>query len=366
MFLDELVSHHLGAAGYPPEFLAELEDVQAAATWDAYAGAIRPWFAYANANGIPALPADPGRFAGWLMAVGRDDRSYAPTKARCCAIRCISNLARVPTPTKDPRVTALRSLYCRKKAYRRGQVTPILRAEIPRISVASPEHLGPMSPPAPRRAGRAGPSPRTDRRRAAATSALMSFLHDGVLRYDDTREGQLGDVSFYADATEVGIFGSKTDRYRTGQTAQMPPASDDAGGAVGASALVAVIRHGLQRLSDLDPAVLSALAARLAALFPRDAPNPDAMTAWPPDIQALARPLYERGLLVHCLPYFGTWLWQPLSVDTDLSETVSTRQFARLSTQLVAEAGGPASGTGWVWAKPIQPQLADETDRLLF
>ena len=27
----------------------------------------------------------------------------------------------------------------------------------------------------------------------------MAVLHDGVLRYDDAREGQLGDVSFYPE-----------------------------------------------------------------------------------------------------------------------------------------------------------------------
>jgi hypothetical protein len=46
------------------------------------------------------------------------------------------------------------------------------------------------------------------------------------MRYDDTREGQLGDVSFYRDA--VGIYGSKTDQRRTGQTAQLPPSSAEA------------------------------------------------------------------------------------------------------------------------------------------
>ena len=346
VFLDELVTRHLGGAGYPPELLAELADVRASATWDSYVGAIRPWFAHAEASGVTALPADPGLFASWLVSVGRDDRSYAPTKLRCCAISCLSTLARVPTPTVDPRVSTLRSLYSRKKAFRRGSVTLVLRAEIPRIPVEPPMELGPRSPPAPRRAGRAGPSPGTRHRQRAATAAFMGFLHDGVLRYDDTREGQLGDLSFYPDATEVGVFGSKTDKFHTGQTAQLPPASDDAGGAVGASALVEVVRAGLRRLRGLAPATLSILATRLAAVFPRDTPQPGAMAAWPPDVQDLARPLYEHGVLVHCLPYFGSWLWLPLSADTDLTATLSTRQFARLSSQLVTEAGGPATGIG--------------------
>lgn len=343
--MDECVLRYLDSAGYSPDFLAEIADVQGASTWDSYAGAIRPWFELATAQGFAALPAEPSRFADWLFAAGRNDRAYAPTKTRCCAINCISRLARTPPPGDDPRVAAVRKLYMRTKTFHRGRATPVLRSEIPRISPGDPP-ASPPPPVAPRRTGRSGPSPRTHRRQRAATSALMSFLHSGVMRYDDSREGQLGDLSFYPDAVEVGIYGSKTDHRRTGQTAQLPPASDDAGGASGAAALVEVVLHGLRRLTALDPATLAALAARLAAAFPQDQPQPSAMATWPEEIQALALPLYQRGFLVHCLPYFGPWLWKPLSADSDLTESLSTRQFARLASQLVAEAGGPATGTG--------------------
>ena len=341
--MDDFVLRYLGSAGYSPDFLAELADVQGASTWDSYAGAIRPWFELAAAHGFAALPAEPSRFAAWLFEAGRNDRAYAPTKTRCCAINCVSRLARTPPPGDDPRVAAVRQLFMRTRTFHRGRATPVLRSEIPRIAPEDPPASPPLSPAAPRRAGRAGPSPRTRHRQRAATSAHMSLLHSGVMRYDDSREGQLGDVSFYPDAVEVGIYGSKTDRRRTGQTAQLPPASDDAGGA---AALVEVVLHGLRRLSALDPATLATLVSRLAASFPQEQPRPSAMATWPEEIQALARPLYQRGLLVHCLPYFGPWLWRPLTADSDLTESVSTRQFARLASELVAEAGGPTAGTG--------------------
>jgi hypothetical protein len=90
-------------------------------------------------------------------------------------------------------------------------------------------------------------------------------------------------VSFYPDAVEVGIYGSKTDRPRTGQTAPLPPASDDAGGA---AALIEVVLHCLRRLTALDPATLATLVSRLAASFPQAQPRPSAMATWPEEIQA--------------------------------------------------------------------------------
>jgi hypothetical protein len=40
----------------------------------------------------------------------------------------------------------------------------------------------------------------------------MAALHDGALRYDDMREGQLGDILFFPELVDISVFGSKTDR----------------------------------------------------------------------------------------------------------------------------------------------------------
>ena len=131
----------------------------------------------------------------------------------------------------------------------------------------------------------------------------MALLHDATLRHDDTREGQLGDISFHPEAVDVGIFGSKTDQLMEGQSAQMPPAEAVPPTlASGARALLEVTRRGLVRLADLPPQAFSAVARRLAERFPSDNTTPRAMSTWPDDVRALAIPLYERGLLVHCLP----------------------------------------------------------------
>jgi hypothetical protein len=352
LFLASFAAEYLAGSGLPPEFLQSLSATKAAGTWDAYASAARKWFAHAAGLGIPAIPADPVIFACWLATVGRDDRSYKPTKARCCAIDALSALAGAQPISADARIAALRSLFARTKTYRRGRAAPVLRDEIPAVPMdrlSSP----PRQAPSPRRSGRGGPSPNTRQRLLGATAAHMAVLYDGALRYDDTREGQLGDLAFYPDAVEVGIFGSKTDTLRTGQTAQLPPLAAAAAApgtgpdpASGARALLEVTRHGLHRLSALEPGLLAILARRLAESFPLDSPTPGAMATWPPEIRTLALPLYEQGLLVHCLPYYGSWLWEPLTADSNLAATLSTQQFADLAKRILSAAGHPTAGVG--------------------
>ena len=77
------------------------------------------------------------------------------------------------------------------------------------------------------------------------------------------------------------------------------------------------------------------------------------MSTWPAEVRDLAIPLYERGLSVHCLPYYGSWLWDTLTADSDLAAVPTTRQFGRLAQQVLAEAGAPAAGAG----AQCRPQL---------
>jgi len=65
------------------------------------------------------------------------------------------------------------------------------------------------------------------------------------------------------------------------------------------------------------------------------------MATWPSDIQALTAPLYEQGLPVHLLPYYGPWLWEPIDAEFDLSRSCSTAQFQRWARGSFA-AGGRA------------------------
>jgi hypothetical protein len=56
---------------------------------------------------------------------------------------------------------------------------------------------------------------------AATPVVLMPFklLHSGIMRYDDSLEGQLGDLMFYPDSTEVSIssFGIRDRQFPDGK-----------------------------------------------------------------------------------------------------------------------------------------------------
>jgi hypothetical protein len=348
--LDSVAASHLAGSGLPQSFLDSLVESKAAQTWDRYAGVIQPWFDHAADLGVPPLPAPGGPFAAWLYAAGTRDRGYSQTKTRCNAIAALSALVGADSPTTDHRVALIRVVACRGKRYRRGRARPVLRADIPIVQPLTPPESPPRgSPVRLRRGRRSGPSPNTARRRGAATAAHMAVLHDAVLRYDDTREGELRDIAHYPDAVDIGIFGSKTDPLLSGQTAQMPPSTAGVPGlASGAAAILTTVGHGLRRLAALPDETLAPLARRLAAVFPADVPDPDALSAWPADVSSVASALAHRGLLVHRLPYYGPWLWEPLSAELDLSRTLSTGQFGSLarSTLLTAGSASAVSGVG--------------------
>jgi hypothetical protein len=69
-FLADFAARFLGTSGLPASFVTALAETKAASTWDGYVGAARPWFALAEQQGFPALPADPVRFACWLADAG--------------------------------------------------------------------------------------------------------------------------------------------------------------------------------------------------------------------------------------------------------------------------------------------------------
>lgn len=352
-FLLDALRSQPGPAALPAALLESFLQGKAAGTWDRYVAALRPWFAHAAAAGFPPLPAPPVQFACWLAAAGetgRGKRGYSQTKTRCVAMAGLSELVGAPSPTAHPAVQGYRAMARRTKRYRRGRSRPLLGSEIPSVS-ALPRDAPPLPAPASpvgRGRGRIGAtllSPGTARRAYTATAGMLAVMHDAGLRYDDGREGQLGDMLFFPDAVDVGIFGSKTDPLLVGQTAQMPAGQDAPfDRPSGARAIVEVIRRGLERLAALPPEVLGPMAARLGQTFSADTGSELAMSTWPDEVRALASPLYARGLPVHCLPYYGSWLWAPLTAETDLAATLSTGEFIRMMRRTLAEAGVPTAG----------------------
>ena len=54
----------------------------------------------------------------------------------------------------------------------------------------------------------------------------------------------------------------------------------------------------------------------------RQTVGPSVVFSWPHEVLDLAVSLYERGLLLHYLPYSGSWLWEAITAETDLLVTL--------------------------------------------
>jgi hypothetical protein len=73
-------------------------------------------------------------FATFLAESADGARSYSQTKSRVCAIKVLSLIARLPSPSKVEGVREVRSGVRCTRCVRRGQATPVFTHEIPAAS----------------------------------------------------------------------------------------------------------------------------------------------------------------------------------------------------------------------------------------
>ena len=309
--------------------VATLAAFKAPVTWNRYLPTLRGWERYAAGMNTPFLPADPGHFANYLADAAKKDTGSTQSKHRSCGIAALSMVAGVTSPTEDGTVTLVRAgLRRRLKGGRRGSARPIFPHEVP---------AAPASPPSGR--GRDAHRPLSVRRRARAqVTRHMSVLSAASLRFDDTLEGQLGDISWFPGVAELSLFGTKTDPLLRGQAAVLP-ASETASS--GFQAALQSARTGLSRLLDLPTDTLRAMATTFVARFSEQELGDGSreMSAWPLEIRTLAAPLYAQGIPVHCLPLLGEWQYERLSAASDLGAPMTLREFVRIARTILAEHG---------------------------
>ena len=142
------------------------------------------------------------------------NRGYAQS---CVSITELSALVGVASPEPHHLVTAYRTLARRTKRCRRGRARPVLAEDLA-AALRSPPRTAARG-----RGRRSLLSPDSARRARSATAGHMAVLFDAGLRYDDSREGQLGDVLFFPDGVDVSVFGSKTDQMLLGQSPARQP-----------------------------------------------------------------------------------------------------------------------------------------------
>jgi len=300
-------------------------------TWNRYLPTLRCWEAYAAREHTPFLPADPGHFANFLSEAAAKERGSTQTKHRSCAIAALSAVAGVPSPTTDDLVGIVRAGIRRSlRGGRRGSSRAIYSHEIPET---------PASPPPVTGRSREAALPLSVRRRAREQATRhMAVLSAGSLRFDDLLEAQLGDVCWFDGVADLSLFGTKTDHGLEGQAAALPFSADPASGY---QAALTGTRTGLLRLGALPAPTLRALAASFASSLTVEevGDGPVELSAWPPDIQSLAAPLYAVGLPVHCLPLCGTWQYERLDEHSNLATPMLAREFVDRSRAVLSEHG---------------------------
>ena len=87
---------HLSGSDMPAAFLDSLHLSQGADTWNRYASVLGAWFSLSARQGLPAVPADPARFACWLASAGGRDRGCSQAKIRCPATAAVTESASWP------------------------------------------------------------------------------------------------------------------------------------------------------------------------------------------------------------------------------------------------------------------------------
>jgi hypothetical protein len=318
---------------------------KAPATWNRYASTLVRWEEYAARAGTPFLPADPSHFANFLAEAAGGTSGHTQTKQRACAIAALSALARVPSPADDPLVQDVRTGLRRTLRGTRGRARPIFSYELPEAGSLPPLPDGRGGGPR-RLAPGDATSPFSVRKRAREQAVRCSAVLEGAaLRYDDIVEGQIGDAVVLPDLVDLSLFGTKTDIHLTGQPAVLPGPSDPRSGAF---AFLEGVRLGLARLRALDPTTLAQLSARFRAALParQIGRGESELASWPADIRALAAPLYEIGLPVHCLPIYGQWQHVRLHGMSDLRAGVERRIFLALTEHALTAVGVDVEGLG--------------------
>ena len=339
--LKEVVETHLSdGRSLPTNLVTAVTGQLHPSSWNRYAASIRPWLTYTRAHGLAVLPANPVDFAQFLAEAGARDAGYSQTKFRVNAIRSLSELAGLASPHTHPLVAGYRRGVSRTKgASRRGSVRPIFGSEIPDAlpQPALGTAQGGRGRGRPHHSGHGRSLSLRSQLARIASVRQAAVLHDGAMRYDDLQEAQLGDTLHFADVIDLSLFGTKTDRTLSGQSAVLPRSSEPNSGCQG---LLQNAREGLRRLAALELPVLTTLAHRFQAssATSRQA-GPEALVTWPDDIRALANQLYPLGMPVHRLPIYGRWLFDDLSADTDLAATLSSQEFVRLTRVVLNDAG---------------------------
>jgi len=184
------ISAPTGLAGRLPGRLSEqvavaLQDAVAPNTRKTYASAWQRFTAWADAEGLPALPAAPATVAGYLAALMGAGRTLATARLHRAAILKAHDLVGHPRPDGPEIRTLLRGLD-RRHGKPQNQASGLTRAGLAAIRATAHQP----------RPGRGGSLESTEkaRQRGDLDIALASVMRDGLLRISEAAELTWADI----------------------------------------------------------------------------------------------------------------------------------------------------------------------------
>ena len=178
----------------------------APATRRAYGGSWARFLAWADGEGLQALPAPPAAVAAYLAHRSEDGRSLATLRMDRQAIRAAHIEAGGPDPTASEGVRrVLRGLSRQRAGEGRRQAAALTAEALGAIrATAATPRTGPT--------GRTE-SPEAARRRGAVDIALASVMRDAMLRRSEATALTWADVEFRSDGSgRLTVTRSKTDQ----------------------------------------------------------------------------------------------------------------------------------------------------------
>ena len=183
-----------------------LESSTSSNTRRAYDQAWRRFVAWAEARGIPALPATPELAAAFLAELAEEGRSVATLRLQKSALAKVHRSAGHPDPTNNEGVRQVLAGIARANGRSQRQAKPLTAealAAVKATAKAPRQHQG---------RARRGESARDAERRGRVDVALLSVLRDGLLRRSEAAELRWGDVELQEDgAALLHVRRSKTD-----------------------------------------------------------------------------------------------------------------------------------------------------------
>ena len=183
-----------------------LESSTSANTRRAYDQAWRRFVAWAEARGIPALPATPELAAAFLAELAEEGRSVATLRLQKSALAKVHRSAGHPDPTDNEGVKQVLAGIARANGRPHRQAKPLTAealAAVKATAKAPRQHQGRV---------RRGESARDAERRGRVDVALLSVLRDGLLRRSEAAELRWADVELQEDgAALLHVRRSKTD-----------------------------------------------------------------------------------------------------------------------------------------------------------